>query len=401
MRGRMVTAVLLTVAVVAGGALAVRGDLGGSSTASTPGTPGTSATPSGTGSSAAPLPSGDGAGVSSTDQPQTGLPPITRLAEGQRPPQFVVVSFDGACKDALWKHYLALAAQTDSHFTFFLSGLCLLRDGQRFLYHPPHKPVGTSAIGFGQSTLIPQRVEDLAAAYRAGDEIGTHFLGHFCDAQGVGTWSSADWTSEITQARDFLDRWAEIDRMTSLGLTLPFDSHVWKGARTPCLEGRSAAMYPVWQEQGFDYDASRPGSLVWPRRIPGYSMWEFPLQRIKVVGYDKTNLSMDYNLLYVQNHGRMTAPASTCARIQTSTYQSLMQALSAVEHGNHAPFFVGNHFNDWVCDAYRNALTRFVLDAHTRYPGIEFVTFDWLARWLAAQDPSVLRSLQRQPAPRY
>jgi len=161
-------------------------------------------------------------------------------------------------------------------------------------------------------------------------------------------------------------------------------------------------MYPVWVKQGFHYDASGPGLLTWPKRISRFpTLWNFPLQRIKVVGYGKTNLSMDYNLLFVQNKGQIKAPAATCSRIQTSTYQSLMQALAAVEKGNHAPFFVGNHFNEWACGAYKNALTQFVLDAHAKYSAIRFVTFDYLTRWLDAQDPKVLARLQKLPPPRY
>ena len=101
--------------------------------------------------------------------------------------------------------------------------------------------------------------------------------------------------------------------------------------------GKSSQMYPVWKKQGFTYDASRSGALTWPTRISGFpSMWEFPLQRINIVGYNKTNLSMDYNLLYVQNKAKQTAPAATCAKIQKSTYQSYMQALDAVERTNQA-----------------------------------------------------------------
>jgi hypothetical protein len=327
--------------------------------------------------------------------------PIRALAPGETPPQFVVVSFDGACKDELWKHYLELAQNTDSRFTFFLSGLCLLPDRKRFLYKPPGKPAGTSAIGFGDATLIPERIGNLATAYESGHEIGTHFLGHFCDAQGVGSWSKAGWASELDQARTFLDDWAEINGSTDPSIALPFSSRVWQGARTPCLAGKRAAMYPVFAKNGFTYDASNPGTLVWPRKISGYDMWNFPLQRINVVGYDKTNLSMDYNLLFVQNAGQITAPPAKCAKIETSTYESLMQALAAVEGGNRAPFFVGNHFNDWACGAYKNALTDFVVDAHVKYPDVRFVTNEYLVRWLDAQDPKVLKALQKKAAPTY
>jgi hypothetical protein len=388
MRGRIVVASLLTAVVAAGVVVGLRDTSDDRS-------PSTAA--SQTGSSG-----DDGAVPSNGDVQQAGLPPITMLKKGEKPPQFVVVSFDGACKDELWKHYLQLAKQTGSHFTFFLSGLCEVPDRKRMLYHPPHKPVGYSAIGFGEAGLIPQRIRDITAAYQAGDEIGTHFLGHFCDAKGVGIWSSADWTSEITQARYFLDHWAEVNGNTDPSLKLPFDSHVWKGARTPCLEGKSSAMFPVWQKQGFTYDASRAGALVWPRHISTHSkMWEFPLQRINVVGYHKSNLSMDFNLLYVQNKAKQTAPPATCAKIERSTYQSYMQALDAVERTNHAPFFIGNHFNEWACGAYVNALTQFVIQAHKKHPDAQFVTFAWLAQWLNAQDPQVLAGLQKLKAPKY
>ena len=403
MRGRVITAVMLSLAVVLGLAVGLRGT-GSPQPSASSASPNSSSTASGANGSPTPSTSStDGPGAASpSPQPTDGFPPIVALKPGETPPQFVVVSFDGACKHELWQHYLSLAAQTGSHFTFFLSGLCLVPDAKRFLYHGPHKPVGYSAIGFGQASLIPDRIREYTQAYDTGNEIGTHFLGHFCDAQGVGIWSTADWTSEITQARTFLDHWAEINGSTDPSLRLPFDSSVWKGARTPCLAGKRAAMYPAWVKQGFHYDASGPGQLAWPKRVKGFpSLWNLPLQRIKVVGYGKTNLSMDYNLLYVQNKGQIKAPPATCARIQTSTYQSLMQALGAVEKGNHAPFFVGNHFNEWACSAYKNALTQFVLDAHTKYPGIHFVTFDYLTRWLDAQNPKVLFRLQAQPAPRY
>lgn len=403
MRGRVITAVLLTLTVVAALVLGLRGtdhgaavdqvDLGSP-------TPGSSTSSSPQASAPSDPPGSVGTGVDPTSS-APAMPAITKLAKGDKPPQFVVISFDGACKAELWQHYLQLAEQTGAHFTFFLSGLCLVPDRQRFLYHPPHKPVGTSAIGFGRATLIPQRIRDMTTAYDAGHEIGTHFLGHFCDPQGVGTWSSADWASEINQARYFLDYWAEVNSSTDPSLKLPFSSKVWRGARTPCLAGKPSQMYPVWAKNGFTYDASRAGTLTWPKRIKGYKMWEFPLQRIKIVGYNKTNLSMDYNLLYVQNKGKQTAPPATCAKIQASTYQSYTQALNAVLAGNRAPLFIGNHFNDWACGAYTTALTRFITDAHAAHPDIQFVTFDYLTHWLDAQDPATLKALQSRPAPTY
>ena len=399
MRGRILAAGALVAAVAAGGVVAfVQSPSASPSAGSTPTTQpsGGSTTPSTPSSSPSPT-------DTPTDTPQTteGFPPITKLKAGEKPPQFVVLSFDGACKHDLWQHYLELARDNDAHFTFFLSGLCLVPDAKRTLYRPPGKPIGYSAIGFGQASLIPQRIRDISQAYDEGNEIGTHFLGHFCDAQGVGTWNASQWTSELNQAVKFLNDWKSINGNTDPSLQLPFSADVWKGARTPCLLGKPKAMYPVWKKFGFTYDASRTGTLTWPKKVAGYGLWEFPLQRINVVGYNKTNLSMDYNLLYVQNKGKIDAAPAQCAKIETSTYQSLMQALKAVNNGNRAPFFIGNHFNQWACGAYVKALTRFVTDAHATYPDVNFVTFEYLTRWLDAQDPKVLAALQKKPPPRY
>lgn len=355
----------------------------------------TSASPSTAPTPEQPSPDPSGSGTSAG-------PEITKLAKGEKPPQFVVVSFDGACSDNLWKHYLKLAEDTGSHFTFFFSGLCLVPKTKRNLYRPPGKPVGTSAIAFAQPKLVPDRIRNLTTAYERGHEIGTHFNGHFCDAQGVGTWTTAQWNSELAQARSFLDDWAVNNGSTDPSLKLPFTSKIWKGARTPCLMGKPSQMFPAFQKAGFTYDASRTGRLTWPKKVAGFTtMWEFPLQRINIVGYNKTNLSMDYNLLYVQNGGKTEAAPAKCKAIESSTYQSYAQALKAVHNGNRAPLFIGNHFNEWACGAYVDALTRFVTDASRTYDDVQFVTFEWLARWMNAQDPKVLKALQAKPAPSY
>jgi hypothetical protein len=322
------------------------------------------------------------------------LPPITRLAPGERPPQFVVVSFDGTCRSSLFRKYLDLAESTGSRFTFFVSGLCLLPEAKASLYRPPRHPVGTSAIGFADPANVPERIRLLTRAWKQGDEVGTHFLGHFCDATGVGTWTSAEWQSELSQAQQFLDHWASITGNPSDLPELPFTSADWKGDRTPCLAGIRSQMLPVFERAGFTYDASGGGTLSWPRKYPGYDLWSFPLERIPVLGYGKSALSMDYNFLAQQNGAQITAPKAVCDRIRASTLASYLHALDAVERSNRAPLFIGNHFNDWVCNAYTDALTEFVVQAYAAHPDVRFVPFSYLARWLDAQSPAVLRALQ-------
>ncbi|MEZ5118018.1 MAG: hypothetical protein R2737_17280 [Candidatus Nanopelagicales bacterium] len=343
---------------------------------------------------------GAGNGVAAENQPQPVME-VSALAEGEQAPQFVVVSFDGACRDELFRHYLDLGEETGARFTFFLSGLCLLPEGQADLYDPPRKERGTSAIGFADADLVPQRIVNLTAAYDHGHEIGTHYLGHFCDAEGVGVWTTADWTSEIEQWDMVVNDWAQINGTPDPPNPLPFNASVVRGGRTPCLAGDRDQMYKAFIAAGYTYDASNPGKLQWPRKVAKDRLWDFPLQAVKIVGYGRTAISMDYNFLYVQNGGKVDAPQAGCDKIRKSTYDSYMAALDAVYQGNRAPFFIGNHFNQWACGAYRDALTDFVRDAHAKYPDVRFVTNRDLESWLDAQDPAVLTALQGRPIQSY
>lgn len=340
-------------------------------------------------------------------QPNLENYPITRLAPGEEPPQFVVVSFDGACDHTLFRHWYDLGASTGSRFTFFMSGLCLLPEGDREQYRPPGKPRGYSAIGFADPAKVDGRIQDWSLAWESGHGVGTHFLGHFCDANGVGTWSAADWRSEMDQAARFLDDWKTYNADNpdaDLSLQLPFSFADVEGDRTPCLQGKREQMYKAFATRDFRYDSSSTGSLQWPSKVAKYSLWEFPLPMLKLVGKSggsQRSIAMDYNILYQFTEGRTTTSAAESARIRKVTYDSLMAALGAVYDGNRAPLFIGNHFNTWARGAFRDSLTDFVTDAHDQYPSVRFVSFEYLVRWLDAQSPSVLKALQARPAQTY
>ena len=317
----------------------------------------------------------------------------TRLAPGERPPQFVVMSFDGAGNHDLFQHYLSVAERNKARFTFFLTGTYLLPEDLRTQYLPPGKPPGSSAVGFAARAAFPNRIADLTQAWAARHEIGTHFNGHFCDAAGVGTWDAAAWRSEITQFNDFLDNWRA--RVGTPALKpLPFDHTEVVGGRTPCLDGRRDQMLPVFKEFGYRYDASDPGKLRWPVLLPA-GLWQFPLQAVNRAGTDKQNLSMDYNF-YVNQSGGKDVAGDSARAVEQQTYDSLLNAYNAVHTGNRAPLFVGSHFNLWSEGAYRNALTRFA-DAVCTQPDTRCISNRDLADWLDAQDPAVLAALQAQP----
>ncbi|MEP7054819.1 MAG: hypothetical protein ABI912_06185, partial [Actinomycetota bacterium] len=259
-----------------------------------------------------------------------------------RPPQFVVISFDGAGSTSLFQHWRdAAAAANHAHFTFFLSGVYLLPKGERVRYHPPHHNPGRSDIGFFDAGHVARLHDQLSAAYREGHEIGTHFNGHFCAGRpgSIGTWTTADWNAEMDQFDSFLT-----------DAKLPFGPAEVVGGRTPCLQGRPDQLFPALTAHGFRYDASGTSAAgKWPVRRG--NLWEFPLQSLPIAGTTKTALSMDYNMYFSQSRGVDGPRASVAAYTEQAlaTYENAFQRSYV---GNRAPLLLGNHFERWNGGAY-------------------------------------------------
>ncbi len=99
-----------------------------------------------------------GDGSTSYTGPQKGQLEARPLKPGEKPPQFVVFSWDGALQgdDGLFAHYREMANRHDAHMTFFLTGIYLLPKGKKDLYDPPQHDRGSAAISFPRmSTSIP------------------------------------------------------------------------------------------------------------------------------------------------------------------------------------------------------------------------------------------------------
>jgi hypothetical protein len=194
----------------------------------------------------------------------------------------------------------------------------------------------------------------MAAGYREGNEIGTHYNGHFCapSAGSVGEWTVADWSNELDQF-DRLVFHANANNGIRPAVKLPFGPDEVVGGRTPCLQGRLDVLYPVLARRGFRYDASRTAPLgTWPRRRLG--LWSVPLDEIPFVGHTFRVVSMDYNFLANQ-------VGESPAAIERETYLSLQRAFRISYRGNRAPLSLGFHFETWESWAYVHALTRFLL----------------------------------------
>ncbi|WP_035848789.1 polysaccharide deacetylase family protein [Kitasatospora azatica] len=336
-----------------------------------------------------------GDGSTSDTGPQPNQPQPEPLELGQRPPQFVVFSWDGAGEldNRLFSRFRQLAADHNASMTFFLSGIYTLPESKKQLYHPPQHHIGASDIGYLADQHIHDTITQIGAAWLDGHEIGTHFNGHFCGANGGGRWSPEDWDSEIQQAMDFVMNWRTNTGFTDLP-PLPFDYRKELiGARTPCLEGQRGLL-PTAVARGWKYDSSGPGGLqVWPQKIAGGALWDMPLQSIPFPGHSFQVLSMDYNIMYNQSGDNTKGNPVMHGAWQKQARDAYLAGFDRAYSTNRAPMYIGNHFEQWNNGIYMNAVEE-VLKTIADKPEVRLVSFRQLVQWLEAQDPAVLRKLQ-------
>ncbi|MFJ4964823.1 hypothetical protein EES43_12705 [Streptomyces sp. ADI96-02] len=334
---------------------------------------------------------GDGSTAFTGAQPK--MPAVKRLAPGQKPPQFVVFSWDGAGEDSqkLFSHFRGVAKKYNAKMTYFLSGVYLLPEEKKDLYNPPQHSAGRSDIGFNDTEGIRNTLTELRAAWQDGNEIGTHFNGHFCGKDGgVGAWSIDEWKSEITQAKGFVKGWKTNTPELKAEAPLPFDyDKELVGARTPCLEGQKN-MVAAARTMGFRYDSSGVGDQVWPKKKGG--IWDIPLQLVPMPGRAFETLSMDYNYMVNQSGTTTQGDPSQHEYWGDQMRDGLLQAFDRSYKGNRAPLIIGNHFESWNGGTYMRAVEETIANVCTK-EGVRCVSFRQLADWLDAQDPQVLARL--------
>jgi hypothetical protein len=322
--------------------------------------------------------------------PPAGPPPawLHRLAPGEKPPQFVLFSFDGAGDHGHWQRMLPLARRVGAHFSGFLSGILLLDDAHRTDYTGPGHAPGRASIGFGGSPdQVRTRIDDLNTAIADGDEIGTHYNGHFCRGAepSVGFWETAQWNAELDQFFGF------VRQARDAGLRI--DPTTIRGGRTPCLEGRFDQLFPALRAHGMAYDSSKVSDGVrWPVLEDG--VWEFRMPLVRVPALGHKVIMMDYNLWYQFNGARNDA--THAAEFTAGTVDTYRAVYQAAWQGNRAPLVIGNHFNDWAGGAFSRAVEQFMGEVCTR-PETVCATYSEVIRWMQVQDPAVLDALRALP----
>ena len=311
-----------------------------------------------------------------------------------------MVSFDGGGSHTLWQQWDQVSQQSNMHFTAFLTGLYLLDADHRMQYKGPGHRVGRSSLGtFSSAQRVALEATDLNYAYAHGQEIGTHYMGHFCSDNPPGgqSWNTADWNSELDQFYATLDRYRAGQHEKGAPQLLVPDNEV-RGGRTPCLEGRFSQLMPVLKAHGFTYDSTfaRAG-LSWPVKSDG--IWQLGLPVFPLAGTHRPVIAMDYNYWFAQERA---TPAASPARANAdgaqvlNTYRAMY---AAAYRGNRAPIVLGNHFERWNDGVYTAALQDFVRETCQR-PDTRCVTFRDLVAWLNAQSSGTLARLQSLPAQR-
>ena len=367
--------------------------------------------------SASPQPSASAVPSSAAGgaQPDGFVP--TKLKPGEKPPQFIVVSFDGVGWHEKWQYWKSIEDKVPFHFTGFLSGTYMLSstsdrcDGTStcMKYQGPGHSPGKSSISFNRASDLPVEIDDLNDAIARGDEIGTHFNGHFCsgaDPSG-NDWNTGDWNNELDQFFGFVKN---VDANNSITDKLNISPGEIKGERTPCLEGHAEDLFPALKAHGMTYDSSfTKHGISWPTKSKDNGIWQIGMAEFPIHGTlpdgspvdpgERTahfQITMDYNFWYSQRNTSTGTPdqsAADSAQVQ-ATYQDMY---NAAYNGNRAPLILGNHFNAWNNNAYSDAIGNFVLQTCGK-PNTLCLPFRDLIAWMQVQDPARLAQLQAEGA---
>lgn len=289
--------------------------------------------------------------------------PTSLFAQDETPaqnPQYVVISFDGAHDNALWRRSRALAAETGSHFTYFLSCVYLLSPETKSNYRAPHRSAGRSNVGFAETRAdVAARLDQIWTARSEGHEIGSHGCGHY---EGKD-WSKADWQHEFDNFATIVRGAYEINGIDGEPAEWKsFAENEIKGFRVPYLS-TSKGLDGALKQAGFHYSASGvsdgPVEADRKHQVPLYS-----LPMVPEGPKSRRIIAMDYNL-YVRHSGGKEN-TENAADFSERTYRAFKSAYDTEIAGKKRPLQFGFHFVLMNNGAYWDALERFAREVCVR-----------------------------------
>lgn len=316
--------------------------------------------------------------------------PMKKLAAGEKPPQFILFSFDGVGVSENWDLFLETAKDVDARFTALMTGLYFLTDDNKSEYQGPGYKPGESALAFGGTEdEVIEQVEYLNKTWYDGHEMGTHYVGHWCaGTKNPGKdWSTAEWNHELDEFFHLMSDWKTINDLPDAP-DLAFGTDVVKGGRTPCLEGGMGQLFPALGAHDMTWDSSKaarqPG-VYWPTKVG--SIWEFPVPYTWSPPLKHRQTALDYNYWYTFNKAK--DQPSAAPKIRTIVKQSYDYMYKRAYEGNRAPLVIANHFNDWSGNAFNPATADFMSEVCGK-PETICATYQDVIAWIELQDPGAL-----------
>jgi peptidoglycan/xylan/chitin deacetylase (PgdA/CDA1 family) len=295
--------------------------------------------------------------------------PAAKGADGTKPSQILMISFDGAHDVRLWARSRAIAERADAHFTYFLSCTTLIPRARASDYKAPGIKAGRSNIGFATDVNeVTARLDHIWNARSEGHEIASHTCGHF-DGKD---WTKAEWLTEFeTFDRVLLNAWKD----NGLSDREPKDwanfvKNDITGFRAPYLSAPDS-LFQAEREHGFRYDASVvTHDPALPVRKGGLARFGLPL--IPEGPKSRRIIAMDYNL-FIRHSAGIDHPSKGDEFAERS-YKAFKSAFEAQYNGDRIPLQIGLHFVTMNGGAYWAAMERLVAEVCPR-PDVACVTY--------------------------
>lgn len=358
----------------------------------------------------------------------------------ERPPQFVLMAFDGSLNLNFWQRSRDFAKhlkadQKTLNYTYFLSGVYWLGEKNYTKYIPPQiaakyendengliamleqrdrdandPKISTSSktsqrgrfsdIGFGvNSEDVAQRILQVNLAADEGHEMGSHANGHWDGSSAGKNYDKDDWNFEIKQFINLIFNAFQNNKIkpsSKYPQGYSFDQSQMIGFRAPVL-GTSPGLWPALAENGFKYDTSMVSApTYWPQKLASHNnLWNFPLAQLKIAGTKKNTLSMDYNF-YVSQSGGVSQPENK-ELFKEQMVNTYMEYFNNNYYGNRAPLHIGHHFSQWNGGAYWEAMQE-VASRVCGLPEVKCVTNTEYKNWLESLDADVLKAYRNGTA---
>lgn len=312
----------------------------------------------------------------------------------ERPPQYVILSFDGALNVDMWNETLTFAKQNNVKHSFFMSGVYFLLDDNRSDYTEPTLGPGKSNIGFAGDSKknLVTRVDFVNKAYDEGHDIASHANGHF-DAT---TWSLANWEWELKEFNHLIfNVFTQKGFETEPANPYHFAADEIIGFRAPLLATNSN-LYKILQKSNYRYDTSQTNSMnYWPKNLEG--IWNFSLADIRIFNTGKTTLTMDYNFYFSQSGAK--PDLKNMEKYREEMLNTYMGYFYTNYYGNRAPLHIGHHFSKWNGGAYSLAFDDFAKSV-CGIPEVKCVSYKSLVKFMDSLTPTILVEYQKGNFPK-